>query len=406
MSKISKGQISVGATGFTSMFSMIGIMFYGMPFFYDFWVTQFGWTRVTVTSGNAIGRVTISLFAFFVGWLIDKYGPRILILIGVTCGSVAFIGFGQMNTIWQFYIFSLFAATGYICGGPLPNQVLITRWFDKARGKAMGIAYIGVGVGGMLVPQMASRLNARFGWQYAMVILGLLMIAVSFPVAWFAKDYPQEMESRHLWKNGKKDPERGKERPSLSKVLQSPYFYLLAIGSFCSISAVSGTSSHLKLFFSFDLNYTQAKSANILSLVLMSSIAGRFLMGWLADKIPKKFVMLLIYSLVSVSIILLHFTSIPWVIYLFAFVFGIALGGDYMIIPLMTAELFGQRILGRVMGIILTTDVIADSVSPVVIGAIRDNAISYMSSFNVLIILAALGALIILFLPSKSNVRE
>ena len=80
------------------------------------------------------------------------------------------------------------SALGYMCGGPLPNQVLTSRWFDKSRGKAMGFAYLGIGIGGMFVPQIAKWLNAQFGWHQALFILGLLMIAIALPMALMVKE--------------------------------------------------------------------------------------------------------------------------------------------------------------------------------------------------------------------------
>jgi sugar phosphate permease len=393
MNQLSRGQIIVAGTGFFSLFSLIGIVFYGMPFFFDFWVKEFGWSRVTVTSGNAFGRIVAALSAFGIGWLIDKWGPRKLILIGLSLGCIAFMGLGIMTSQWQFYLFCLVAAIGNICGGPLPNQVLTSRWFSKSRGKAMGIVYLGVGFGGMLVPQLAKWLNIQFGWRDTMILLGVLIIFIPFPIAWFAKDNPaNDMPS-------KKTAEETK--PTLLSIFKNRSFYFLAIGSMCSISAASGISQHLKLFFSLDLKFTQGQSANIISLVLLSSILGRLFMGWLADRIPKKFVMVLIYSIVGLSIPLLYFASVPRVIFLFAFIFGIGLGGDYMIIPLMTAELFGIKILGRVLGIILTTDVMADALSPMLIGWIRDKTGSYFTGFEVMILLAVIGTIAVLFLPRK-----
>lgn len=394
-SPLSKDQVKVAATGFVSLFSLIGIMFYGLSFFYDFWVKDLGWSRVTVTSGSAFGRVTVALLGFLVGWLIDRFGPRKLILSGILFGGIAFMAFGMMTALWQFYLFSLLAALGYICGGPLPNQVLTSRWFTKSRGKAMGIAYLGVGVGGMLVPQIARLLNFHFGWHTALILLGVIMILVAFPVAFFAKDTPP---GTSLEKSA--GPQQ--DIP-LKHILKNRSFYLLMIGSTCSIAAVSGTSQHLKLFFSLDLNYTQEQSANLISIVLFSSIIGRLFMGWLADRISKKFVMILIYILVAAAIPMLYFAATPGVIYIFAFIFGMALGGDYMIIPLMTAELFGIKILGRVMGIILTTDVMADALSPMLVGWIRDKTGSYFSGFEVLISLAVIGTIAIMLLPSKST---
>ena len=390
--KLSKGQIQVAATGFLSLFSLVGIMFYGLPFFYDFWVTEFGWTRATVTSGNAFGKIIVGpLFGFLAGWIIDRFGPRRLMLSGIVMGGIALIGLSMMTTLWQFYIFYLFNALGYMCGGPLPNQVLVSRWFDKSRGKAMGIIYLGIGVGGMLVPQIAKALNVHFDWRNSIMILGFIMIAIAFPMAWFVQENPP----------GTTDPKHAPPKTPLTPILKDWPFYLLVIGSMCSIGAVAGTIQNLKLFFSIDLKYTQQEAANILSIVLGSSIIGRLMMGWLADKIQKKYVMILIYSLVAVSIPLLFLATTPGVVYVFAFIFGVALGGDYMIIPLMAAELFGVRVMGRVMGLVITADGLAEAFAPMLAGWLRDKSGSYATGFSSLIILAIIGTIAVAFLPRK-----
>jgi MFS family permease len=177
----------------------------------------------------------------------------------------------------------------------------------------------------------------------------------------------------------------------------------LLVGSVCSIGAVSGTSQNLKLFFSIDLKYTQEHSADIISLVLAASIIGRLLMGWLADRITKKYVMILIYSLVAGSISLLFWADKPGMIYIFAFIFGIGLGGDYMIIPLMAAELFGVRVMGRVMGLILTFDGLAEAFSPMLVGWLRDIKGSYTQGFAVLMALGIIGTIAISMLPLRKE---
>ena len=193
-------------------------------------------------------------------------------------GGIALVGLSTASTLWQFYLFYIFNALGYMCAGPLPNQVLTARWFNKTRGKAMGFAYLGIGVGGMLVPQIAKWLNIQFGWHQALMILGIMTVLVSFPMAWMVKENPPVTSKEAI-----------AEAPvvPLKKIVRGWPFYLLVIGSMCSIGAVSGTNQNLKLFFSLDLNYSQTQAANILSLVLFSSIIGRLLMGWLADKFPN-----------------------------------------------------------------------------------------------------------------------
>ncbi len=388
------GQTKVTATGFLSLFSIVGIAFYGLPFFYDFWVQDYGWSRATVTSGNAFGKIFIGIFAFFAGWVIDRFGPRRVMLAGIMMGGIALIGLSMVTMLWQFYFFYLFSAVGYMCGGPLPNQVLISRWFTSARGKAMGIAYLGIGIGGMLVPQIAKKLNMEFGWHQALALLGILMIVAALPMVWFVKDNPVGASI---------EQKQEKTKISLSHILKGWPFYLLLIGSMCSIGAVSGIGQNLKLFFSIDLKYTQEQSANVLSLLLAASIIGRLLMGWLADRMEKKFVMILIYTIVAGSIPMLYFANIPGVIYVFAFIFGIGLGGDYMIIPLMAAELFGVKVMGRIMGIILTFDGLSEAFSPMMVGWLRDIGGSYANGFASLMILGIIGIIAVSFLPRKKT---
>ena len=391
--KIKRQKFQVAATAFVSLFSLVGIMFYGLPFFYDFWITEFGWTRATVTSGSAFGKVIIGpIFGFIAGWFIDRFGPRRLMLSGIVMGGIALIGLSFMTTLWQFYLFYLFNALGYLFGGPLPNQVLISRWFDKARGRIMGIAYLGIGIGGMLVPQIAKALNMQFGWRTGLMCLGILMIAIAFPMAWFVKENPGSSPMQTKLEQSK---------IPFTNILKRRAFYLLLIGSMCSIGAVAGTSQNLKLFISIDLKYTQQEAANVLSIVLAASIIGRLAMGWLADRIQKKYVMILIYALVAASIPLLYAAEVNGVIYLFAFIFGMALGGDYMIIPLMAAELFGVKVMGRVMGIIIAADGLGEAFGPMLAAWLRDRSGSYANGFAALIILAIIGTIAVSLLPSK-----
>src|SRR5262245_19879171 len=148
-------------TSFTVLFAIVGPALYGLPLYYDFMVTEFGWSRTQVTSGNAISKLLVGpLFGFVAGWIVDRFGPRRLMMAGIVMAGGALIGLAHMSSLSTFYLFYLFNALGYVCGGPLPNQVLLTRWFDRARGKAMGFAYLGIGVGGTLVPLLSARLVA------------------------------------------------------------------------------------------------------------------------------------------------------------------------------------------------------------------------------------------------------
>jgi len=124
-------------------------------------------------------------------------------------------------------------------------------------------------------------------------------------------------------------------------------------------------------------------------------------MGWLADRFAKKRVMLGIYVAVAAGIPLLFFADSRAALYLFATIFGIGLGGDYMIIPLMAAELFGVKLLGRVMGIVLTADGVAEATAPLLVATTRDATHSYSSGFLILVGFAAVGAVAVALLPGS-----
>jgi sugar phosphate permease len=389
-------QIQVAATSFMSLFSIVGLALYGLPFFYDFMVRDFGWSRAQVTSGNALSKLVVGpVFGFAVGYFVDRFGPRRLMIVGILMAGTALIGLGSISTLTGFYFFYLFNAIGYVFGGPLPNQVLLSRWFSAARGRAMGFAYLGIGLGGALVPLVAVRLVAAFGWQGALKALGIAIVVIALPLALFVKESPDGAESRS------QSASRPSHEPStpIRDVLRRPAFYLLMLGSMCSIAAVGGANQHLKLYLSIDHGYSQGAAAAVASLTLAASLVGRLTMGWLADRWPKKLVMLLIYLLVAASLPILLYASTRGAVTLFAIIFGIGLGGEYMVIPLMAAELFGTRVLGRAMGIVLAADGVAEALAPVLVGRLHDVSGSYTSGFSTLIAFAITGAIAISLLP-------
>ena len=389
--------LQVTATAFAALFSVVGLALYGLPLYYDFMVREFGWSRTMVTSGNALSKLVVGpVFGFGAGWIVDRFGPRRLMLAGILMAGGALVGLGAVSAVSAFYVFYFFNALGYVCGGPLPNQVLLSRWFDKARGKAMGIAYLGIGVGGAIVPFLAAWLTDRFAWRVSLQLVGVLIVLIAFPLAFVVPERREPGETRR--------PARMSTDQSIGRLLTSPAFYLLAIGSMCSIAAVGGTNQHLKLFLSLDLGFAQRDAAQIISLVLAISIAGRLFMGWLADRVPVKHVMLLIYALVAGSVPLLLAGASRPAMYAFAVVFGLGLGGEYMIIPLMAGQLFGLEVLGRVMGIVLTADGVAEATAPMLVGYLRDQSGSYTTGFITLVATALAGAVAISLLPQRTVV--
>jgi sugar phosphate permease len=389
-------QVLAVVTAFLALFAIVGFALYGLPRFYPYFVQDLGWSRQQVTSGNAYSKIVVALaFGFLAGRLVDRFGPRKLMLGGIVMAGGALVGLSYVSSLGAFYFFYAFNALGYVFGGPLPNQVLLSRWFERGRGKAMGIAYLGIGVGGALVPLVAYALTQTHGWRGALRILGLLMIAVALPAAYFVREPAKAAAAAAAVPAG-----------SLRNILGRPAFYFLMIGSMASIGAVGGTIQNLALYLRLDRQLAQVDIDTTLSIILLGSIVGRLTMGWLADRWAKKHVMLLIYVIVAVSIPMLVYAPTTATLKVCAFLFGIGLGGDYMIIPLMAAELYGVAILGRVMGLVLTADSVSESLVPMFVASMRDQSGTYATGFLLLVSLAATGAAAVACLPANSAIDK
>ena len=385
-------QLRLVATSFFALFAIVGLVLYGLPLYYDFFVKELGWTRAGVTSGNMLSKAAIGVvFGFFAGTLVDRIGPKKPMIVGVIVASLALVGLSTVSSFGMFYLFYCMNALGYVLAGPLPNQVLLSRNFKQARGKAMGIAYVGIGIGFMFVPQISKFLQNTLGWRTALMVLGALVFVVGMPLVLL------------LTKDDIAAPAAPSDAPKapLGEVLRNRNFYLLMLGSMVSIGAVGGAVQHFKMMLTLDRGWSNADALNIISMIATVSLIGRFGAGWLADKIGPKRVMLLVYLLVTAAMLILV-AGVPGAsIYLYVLCFGLGLGGEYMIIPLMAGRLFGTAVLGRVMGIILAADGIGEAVFPWVVGKLYDSTKSYTPGFQLLAGIALLGALAVALLPGK-----
>ena len=101
-SSLRPAQVQVATTSFLSLFSIVGIALYGLPFFYDFMVRDFGWSRAQVTSGNAVSKLLVGpLLGFAAGWIVDRFGPRRLMIAGILMAGIALFGLGSIHTLTE-----------------------------------------------------------------------------------------------------------------------------------------------------------------------------------------------------------------------------------------------------------------------------------------------------------------
>lgn len=384
-----------------------GIPYYGGPFFYDYYEKSFGWSRTDITFGFPLA----SLLTIWVGPLIvPRISPRWSILIGTGLTALAFVGFSQMSgSLPVYYGIWVIYTLGYILSGPIPHQVTVSQWFKKRRGVAIAIVYVGVGVMAAIIPKFVAKpVTEGYGYQTALMTLAG-MILLAWPIAIFLlRDKP--VEKGQFPDGGDHMPADVKLEPqSYRELMKQGAFWLLLIGSMTSIGAIGSINQHLK-FVLRSQGFTDQKALNDMwteanLYVMLSSVAGRLVMGYLADRFNKKWVMLATYVLVAATIPLLQMVTPmnPNNVYLFAILFGFGLGADYMLIPLMAAEQFGVNTLARAMAIILPTDTIGQTWCPYLVAQIEKATGSYPTALMVVFALAAVGAVAVAMLPSRKE---
>jgi MFS family permease len=388
-----------------------GIPYYNISFFYDKFMDPklggFGWTREQVTLGFPLAA---ALTIWIGPLLIHRFSPRKLIFIGTGLTFVALTGFGKFTggAIWAYYAFWVVYTVGYFLSGPPPHQIMVSHWFRRNRGKAMAVVYVGVGLMGSVGSFLVKPLTQWFGWETALVILGCMMFLAWPLVALVLKDKPSD-----VGQNPDGDAEPPAETHVVSKtfreLLASGSFWLLLLGSLCSIGSIGAVNFHMKLVF-IDEGFSKGavvdgawRTASIL--ILWSSIAGRLSIGYFADMLSKKWVMFTTYFIVAATIPLLLQVSpaSDFYLYGFAILFGFGMGADYMMIPLMAAEQFGVNSLARAMAVILPVNTIGQTWFPYLVSVLRTQMGDYNKALMVVLTVALIGALAIALLPRQKK---
>tara|TARA_Y100000588_G_scaffold376965_1_gene455404 strand:- start:217 stop:1428 length:1212 start_codon:yes stop_codon:yes gene_type:complete len=397
MKKTFYGWFIVGASFFTMMMT-VGVVIYGMPFFYEFFKDEFGWTDSEATRGVLIGTLLVLPLG---GLVVHRFSPRKLIMCGLVLELLALNCFGLMegNLVLYCFIWCILMV-GFLFSGLIPNQVILSRWFHKLRGTAFGFAYLGLGLGGAISQKyVALPLIEAYGWRTALMGIGGLLLFL-FPVLIFlVRDRP---EDKGLYADGVDTPPQDTKVEALpfSHLLRQKSFWVLAFSSFCSIGAIGSIDHNLPLLIRRS-GLSLGVVANTHLLRLGSSLAGRVVMGRLADRVSKKYVMIAAYLLVALPVPLLFYIDRPGILETFAVIFGFGMGADFMLIPLMAAEIFGANSLARAMGIIWPFDSVGQAICPNIVAYLRDRSGSYKVGLSMVFALALIGAVGISLLPKK-----
>ncbi len=390
------------ATAFVTFGLSTGIPYYNLPFFYDYFQKTFGWDLSEITLGFPLA----ALLTIWVGpVLVPRFSQRKLIIAGTGLTAISLFGFGAMRGSLKVYFALYFVYTvGYLFAGPIPHQILVSHWFRKKRGTAMGIVYVGVGLFGSMGSLVVKGITDRYGFETALFVLAALIL-LAWPLAAFVlRDRPAEL-GQFADGEGAADAEVRVSPRSYGFLLRSRSFWLLLFGSLCSVGSIGAINMHMKFVFR-DQGFKDQAALNAAwttasVLILWSSIIGRVSIGYFADVFSKKRVMTATYFIVALTILLLLAVTPahPGSLYLFAIVFGFSMGADYMLIPLMAAEQFGVNTLARAMALVLPANTIGQTWCPYLVSGLREHFGNYLAPMAVVFAISIAGAFAVAIIP-------
>lgn len=385
---------------FLCCFIQSGVAFFAFSLFVKPLEADFGWGRGEIMVAFTILFLIMAITSPFIGRIVDRYGSKQVISIGALIAGLGFVFLTQINSLWHFYLGYVIIGTGISAMGQVPASAVVTNWFQKKRGLAIGIMSIGIGGGGFVTtPLLGSYLIPNFGWRASYLALAILTWVLIIPLAILVmKTKPADMG---LYPDGTEAPEVMKvtqasplDSSGLTPrmALATPAFWLIAVSFLLILFGQAGIMQsqvpHLN-----DIGFPMSTATAALGLVALMSAIGKFGSGWLCDRIPPKYVCAIGISLQIGGITMLinvQSASPSTLIWLYAILMGLGAGSWLPTMSMLTSTSFGLAYYGAIFGMVSLAQNIGVAAGPLMAGFMYDITNTYHWAFTIFLILFAL----------------
>jgi MFS family permease len=349
---------------------------------------EFGWSRATVAGAASIANLVNGVLALGAGYLSDRYGPRIVMTIaGIIIGSAYFL-MSQTQAIWQLYlVYGGLYAIGWSAFDVVPLSTVAKR-FSANRGVMTGIVKAGAGAGMFAVPLLVGGLVSSMGWRWALVALGVL-VGVSI-AAQFLRLKPAAASVENASEvTAPAAPVGDGTGLTLHQAFHTRQFWTMCVMYllvyWCSFTIVVHIAPH-----AVDLGLSTVAAASMISVMGISSIAGRLTSGGFIDRIGLKRTMTIGLVGWFLAYIWLQLQGGIWTLYLFAVIYGFNHGGLFTVFSPKIAELFGTRAHGSIFGAVLVSSAFGGAIGPYLAGRMFELTGNYKLVFVILAILSVM----------------
>ncbi len=366
-------------------------LYFSFPVFLVPLFEEFGWSRGATAGAFSISSIVQGLLSPLVGVLVDRVGPRRVILVGAALLGGSCLLSSRIDSLWSLYlVVGVLAAAGACSVGWVPSGLLIARWFADRRGTMMGIAFSGMGVGILVIGPLTQWLIERHGWRGAYLALGAGTIVLLGPLTWFGvRDSPGVAAARsHA-------AVRSAGGDEVRAALRTRAFWALFFAYLCTPLAVFPVVTH-QVAFAVDQGFPRMFVAGIFGLAGFMSTVGRIGFGIAADRIGRAASATASYActaLGTLCLLGLERWHHPAPLYAYALLFGLGFGARGPIITAMASHLFAGRRFGVIYGILSVGNGVGGAVAPWFGGAIHDATGSYRVAFLIAVTFCAMGSL-------------
>ena len=351
-------------------------------------IKYFGWSRARVSMLPGVLALSFGLSSPLFGMLLDRVEARIVMVAGAMVSGVAFLLVSQMNSFGPMLGVYLLLGAGISAGSLVPGSFVITNWFIRRRGLALGIFTAGTTAGAMLMTLVANYAISRSGWRAAYIALGIPMLAIVIPLVLLTVHSRPPGEAK-LSVSQAGDVLEGFETAA---AIRTRSFWLIALAQFCFILCGTGAVLHLVAYL-IDLGYQSRNAALAVSAAFGFSSLGKILMGLLADRVSGRVALGVNFIGQAFSLFLALYVVHTQVLVVFVVTFGLTVGGALGLVPMMIAESLGLKRFGSISGLVSLANTLGAAIGPVAAGRIRDLTASYTDAFELFIALNVLGAL-------------
>lgn len=392
------GWIVVGVS-FITLALVIGT-WYSFTVYFVAMLKEFGWSRANLAGSFALNSMIISFLSPLVGYLTDRHGPRKIMPVGIVILSIGLIASSRINSLLQLYlIYGVISALGFTFLGYVSHSTILTNWFVKKRGTAMGVAFGGIGAGMLFMVPISQFLIDHFGWRSAYILNALIILAIVGPlVLIFQRLKPEDKgllpdgDSRTLGSASARSKfTEGRVRDvhwtstewTLGKAIKTYRFW------FCFLMLVSGAFAmqsvlvHQVVYF-VDIGYTSIFGASMVGIVGVSRSVGQILWGTISDRIGRELAYTHSSILALFAIMFLFYSSkvsFSFAPYIFAVLFGLGTAALGVLPTAISADVFQSKNFGSIFGVIDIGFGLGASLGPWLSGLIFDFTGSYHIAF-------------------------